>query len=340
MKIAHHAEQHSGVLTRCPLTAVSEWATDGCGAMRCDAMRCDAVRCGCAAIRHLPDVEVLACAARSLDDAKAFAKLFKSEHTGPGWRKQPQESKRSAKTKQCDTHGCLCLSAAFVCCSLMSAYVVCSIPRSYGSYAEIAADPDIEVMYVGTLHPQHAAPAMLCLNAGKHVLVEKPFAVTAADGAEVIALAQRKGLFLMEAMWTRFIPSICKVRELIAEGVIGTPKMVHASFGFLMQGPEVVPRLWQNQHAGGCTLDLAVYPIALASMIFGEGGKNAPSKIMATGDLSEGEKVDTQIGVTLQSVGRRNSARLPARLSPRSRGCLVASHPLVVVSCVSVSLLC
>lgn len=201
------------------------------------------------AIRHLADVEVVACAARSLSDAQAFAKMF-------------------------------------------------NIPAAYGSYAELVADPNVEIVYIGTLHPAHAENATLALEAGKHVLCEKPFAVTERDGAAVVALAQRKGLFLMEAMWSRFQPAQAAVRRLIAEGVIGEPRTVQASFGFRM-GP-ATPRLWENRHAGGAALDLGVYPIALASMVFSEGGAREPVQVSAVADLSEGEQVDTHLAVTIK----------------------------------------
>ena len=230
----------------------------------CDRQQCSPPPCspppsmphGCspcavcvAAIRHLSDVLIVACAARSLDDAQAFAKLF-------------------------------------------------NIPRAYGSYAELVADASVQVCYIGSLHPQHADLSTLCLEGGKHVLCEKPFAVTARDAESVVALAHRKGLFVMEAMWSRFVPSIVRAREILASGVLGEVKVVQAPFGFRM-APDT-PRLWENKHAGGATLDLGVYPIALASMVFSAGGTVEPSRITAAGELSQDEKIDTQLSITLQ----------------------------------------
>jgi dihydrodiol dehydrogenase / D-xylose 1-dehydrogenase (NADP) len=220
---------------------------------RCRLWRCAFIDVVPSAIAHLPDVELVACAARSLSDATEFAQKF-------------------------------------------------HIPSAYGSYAELVADARIEVIYIGTLHPQHAEHAIFALNGGKHVLVEKPFAVNHAEAVSIVEAARASGKFLMEAMWTRFLPSIAKVRSLIASGVIGVPKLVEASFGFHMASPSEVPRLWENKHGGGACLDLAVYPIALANMVFGQGGKKQPTKIVAVGDLSEGEKVDTHEAITLQSV--------------------------------------
>jgi len=106
------------------------------------------------------------------------------------------------------------------------------IPRAYASYEALAADPDVDAVYVSTPHPMHKECSLLCLSAGKAVLCEKPFTLNAAEAETVVLAARAKGVFLMEAMWTRFLPSIAKVRELIAGGAIGEPRMVMADFGF------------------------------------------------------------------------------------------------------------
>lgn len=201
------------------------------------------------AIRHLPDVAVVACAARREEDAVKFASLF-------------------------------------------------DIPRHYGSYEQLVADSEVDVVYVGSLHPQHCEHAVLALEAGKHVLIEKPMALNYEQGRRIVEAARKSGKFAMEAMWSRFLPVQAKVRDLIASGVIGRPRMVEASFGFSM--PEDRLRLWENRLGGGALLDLGVYPITLANMVFGMGGSNPPSKIHATGMLSEGEKVDIHDAITLQ----------------------------------------
>jgi len=181
------------------------------------------------------------------------------------------------------------------------------IAHAYGSYQELVSNPSIDVVYIGTLHPQHAEHTTLCLEHNKHVLCEKPMAVNAKQSERVIALAKEKGLFLMEAMWTRFMPAHAHVRKLLDEGRIGRVTMVQASFGFWMR-PNV-DRLWKNEHAGGTILDLGVYPITLANQVFGARGKKPPTKITAVGDLSEGEKIDTQTSITLQ-YGSRETAVL------------------------------
>jgi predicted dehydrogenase len=95
------------------------------------------------------------------------------------------------------------------------------LDRAYGSYAEILADPDVDVLYVATPHPQHHALAIGALRAGKALLVEKAFTATTAGAVEVVELARETGIFVMEAMWTRFLPAVVALRELVADGAIG-----------------------------------------------------------------------------------------------------------------------
>ena len=108
--------------------------------------------------------------------------------------------------------------------------------RRYASYEALAADPEIDIVYVATPHPMHHTAAKLCLEAGKAVLCEKPFTVNATEAREVIALARERKLFLMEAMWTRFLPLMVRFRELIAAGAIGEPRLLTADFGFRASG--------------------------------------------------------------------------------------------------------
>lgn len=132
----------------------------------------------------------------------------------------------------------------------------------------MVADPDVDVIYVGTPHPMHQRDTMTCLEGGKPVLCEKPFAMNTVETDAMIALAQDKGLFLMEAMWMRFFPAMQKVCALIAEGAIGKVRMVKASFGFRSQwqpeGRQLNPEL-----GGGALLDVGVYPVSFANMVFG-----------------------------------------------------------------------
>lgn len=105
-------------------------------------------------------------------------------------------------------------------------------PKRYASYEALAADPDVQVVYIATPHPQHKDAALLCLKNGKSVLLEKPFTVNAKEAAEVIECARAQDVFIMEAMWARFFPAMVKVRELISAGAIGEVRMVQADFGF------------------------------------------------------------------------------------------------------------
>jgi predicted dehydrogenase len=143
------------------------------------------------------------------------------------------------------------------------------IARAYGSYAELAADEKIDVIYVATPHNVHHSAARTCLEAGRAVLVEKPFTTTAADAEDLVALARERNLFAMEAMWTRFNPLVARVRELVADGAIGEVKSVYADFS------ENVPFdaahwLWAPELAGGALFDLGVYPVSFAWMLLGE----------------------------------------------------------------------
>ena len=122
-------------------------------------------------------------------------------------------------------------------------------------------------MYISTPHPMHQGNALLCLEAGKAVLLEKPFTINAGEAEAVINLARQKGIFLMEAMWTRFHPAIVRTRELLAQGVIGDVLMVQADFGFRGDfSPE--HRLWNPDLGGGGLLDVGIYPVSFASMIY------------------------------------------------------------------------
>lgn len=143
-----------------------------------------------------------------------------------------------------------------------------NVPRRYASYAELAADPDIDIVYVATPHTMHAENCLLCLRHGKAVLCEKPFTINAGQAAEVIAVARERGLFLMEAMWTRFLPAIVRVRDLVAAGAIGEVRMIASDFGF-RAGVDPHSRLFNPTLGGGSLLDVGVYTVSLTSMIFG-----------------------------------------------------------------------
>ncbi|MDP6108107.1 MAG: Gfo/Idh/MocA family oxidoreductase, partial [Candidatus Brocadiia bacterium] len=154
-------------------------------------------------------------------------------------------------------------------------------PRRHASYEALAADPDVDIVYVATPHPQHKPCSMLCLEAGKAVLCEKPLTVNAAEAEELVACARGRGLFLMEAMWTRFFPLMDKVRELLAADAIGEARMLQVDLGFRADF-DPASRLFNPLLAGGALLDVGVYCVALSSMVFGE-----PSRAMGLAHLAE-----------------------------------------------------
>lgn len=143
------------------------------------------------------------------------------------------------------------------------------IPTAHGSYEALVADPDVDVVYVATPHPMHFADATLALDAGKHVLVEKAFTINAGQAKQLVDLAETKGLVVLEAMWTRFLPHMVRLRELIAQGVIGDVRTVIADHNqSLPQNPE--HRLQNPDLGGGALLDLGIYPVSFAWDILGE----------------------------------------------------------------------
>lgn len=140
--------------------------------------------------------------------------------------------------------------------------------RAYGSYRELIAADDVDVIYISTPHRQHAAIARAALAAGKAVLVEKAFTCTVAGTRGVIDDARKYERFAMEAMWTRFTPLVVRMRELLADGAIGEVRAVHADLGIVRQ-VDPADRLWDLAQGGGALLDLGVYPVAFAQMVLG-----------------------------------------------------------------------
>jgi len=143
------------------------------------------------------------------------------------------------------------------------------IPTRHSSYDALANDPNVDLIYVATPHNFHKENTILCLEAGKGVLCEKPFTINRAEAEEVLAVAEREQRFLMEAMWTRYVPSVLQAMKWIEEGVIGDVRMVRASFGFHSTS-ESNPRLWDPANGGGSLLDVGIYPITIAHLAFGK----------------------------------------------------------------------
>ena len=149
------------------------------------------------------------------------------------------------------------------------------VAHRHGSYEALVDDPDVDVVYVATPHPFHHANALLALEHGKPVLVEKAFTMNAVEARDLVRVAREKQLFLMEAMWTRFLPHVVAVRRLLLDGALGDVLMVEADHGqWFEKDPR--SRLFAPELGGGAMLDLGVYPVSFASMVLG-----TPSRIEA-----------------------------------------------------------
>ncbi|MDQ4127047.1 MAG: Gfo/Idh/MocA family oxidoreductase [Actinomycetota bacterium] len=199
------------------------------------------------------------------------------------------------------------------------------IPRRYASYEDLAADPDLDVVYVATPHPFHAGNAELCLGAGKAVLCEKPFTVNAAEAERVVGLARERGLFLMEGMWTRFFPLMERVRALISNGGIGELRMLTADFGFRTD-LDPASRLFAPDLGGGALLDVGVYCVSLASMVLGPPLRTAGrSHIGETG-------VDEQAAVILEhQAGRLSTLSIGIRTATPQEATILGTEGYVKI---------
>lgn len=154
------------------------------------------------------------------------------------------------------------------------------IATAHGSYEDLVADSLVDVVYIATPHPFHHANALLALNAGKHVLVEKAFTMNAGQAQEIVDLAEAKGLVALEAMWTRFLPHMVRIRELIQDGTIGEVRKVVASHNQSLP-KDPAHRLNDPALGGGALLDLGIYPVSFAFDILG-----APASIKASASTS------------------------------------------------------
>ncbi|CAH7457597.1 trans-1,2-dihydrobenzene-1,2-diol dehydrogenase [Phodopus roborovskii] len=171
-----------------------------------------------------------------------------------------------------------------------------NIPKAYGSYEELAQDPNVEVAYIATQHPQHKSAVLLCLAAGKAVLCEKPMGVKAAEVREMAAEARSRGIFLMEAIWSRFFPAMEALREVLVQGTIGDVRVARAEMGIQVTW---LPRATDLSQAGGSLLDLGIYCIQFLSTVF---GAQKPEKISAVADIHE-TGVDSTVSVLLWYPG-------------------------------------
>ena len=174
------------------------------------------------------------------------------------------------------------------------------LPKAYGSYEELVADPEVDAVYVASPHSEHHAHALLAIRAGKHVLVEKAFTRNAAEAREVVEAARAADVTVMEAMWTRFMPRADVVRRLLADGALGELDTLLADHG---QPLTHVKRLMDPMLAGGALLDLGIYPVSYAIFVLG-----LPGRVQAIGDLTEGG-VDRQVAIVLDRFADHPHAR-------------------------------
>ena len=181
-----------------------------------------------------------------------------------------------------------------------------SMPRAYKNYEDLVSDKDLDVIYIATPNHRHKDHCLLALEAGKHVLCEKPFTLDAEEAREVIALARRKQLFCMEAMWMRFMPVMSTLRNRLEAGVIGEVRMVKANLGFPVSFDED-NRFSSREMGGGALFDLGIYTLSLASYLFGQ-----PTQVVSQASIGS-TGVDEQSAFIL-SYGQEKLAILHTSL--------------------------
>jgi predicted dehydrogenase len=177
------------------------------------------------------------------------------------------------------------------------------IPKAYGNYKDLANDPDVDVIYIATPHTFHFENTLMCLEAGKHVLCEKPIGMNSQQLVDLMNTAREKHLFLMEALWTRFLPSYLKFRELILNGSIGEVRMIQSDFGFISPNNNE-HRLRNRKLGGGSLLDIGIYPVFLALDIAGE-----PENILSTAIFSD-QHIDESCSVLFNYHSKKIIASL------------------------------
>ncbi|WP_262699523.1 MULTISPECIES: Gfo/Idh/MocA family protein [Streptomyces] len=166
------------------------------------------------------------------------------------------------------------------------------IARAHGSWRDLAGDPEVDVVYIATPHSAHHAAAALCLEAGKAVLCEKPLTLNLAQAQDLVTIARKRNVFLMEAMWTYVNPAVLRMKELIADGAIGEVRSVHADFSIALPY-DATHRLHDPIQGGGAVLDLGVYPASFAHLLLG-----VPEAVSAWAHLNP-RGVDDNTGILL-----------------------------------------
>ncbi|WP_182112972.1 MULTISPECIES: Gfo/Idh/MocA family protein [unclassified Actinotalea] len=185
------------------------------------------------------------------------------------------------------------------------------VPTVHEGYEALVADPQVEAVYVASPHSEHRAHALLAIRAGKHVLVEKSFTRNAVEAQEVVDAARAAGVFVMEAMWTRFLPHVVALRSVLERGDIGEVVTLIADHGQAFGHLPATHRLHDPSLAGGALLDLGVYPVSFAHDLLG-----VPDRVQATGSLTP-TGVDGQLSIAL-GYGERTQASLSTTLWSRT----------------------
>lgn len=183
------------------------------------------------------------------------------------------------------------------------------IERALGSYEQLVADDQVDVVYVATPHTSHLAHATLGLEQGRPVLVEKPFTTNTADSRRLVALARDRGLFAMEAMWTRFCPAVARLRELVADGAIGEVRTVTADLG-VRHPVDPAAESYDPGQGDGLLFHLGVYPVSFAQMLLG-----TPEAVVAHGTVHP-SGADVEESVLLRYPGGRSALLFASLRSP------------------------
>lgn len=199
------------------------------------------------------------------------------------------------------------------------------IPHAHGSYEALVADDSVDVVYVATPHPMHIDNALLAIDAGKHVLIEKPVTLNAKDAARIAQRASERGVIVMEAMWTRFLPHMVRIRELLASGALGEVRTVLADHTqALPTNPE--HRLQNPDLGGGALLDLGIYPVSFAIDVLGlPQGIRAHASMTPTG-------VDRQTAMILDYAdGRQAVLHTALDTAGPNRAAIIGTQGLIEI---------
>jgi predicted dehydrogenase len=176
-----------------------------------------------------------------------------------------------------------------------------AIGRAYGSYEQLVADPDVDIVYVAAPHSEHLALSLLAIDAGKHVLIEKPMALSASQAEDIASAARKAGVLAAEAMWTRYLPQFDVIDQLLQRGDLGLVRLATADVGWRM-GPDAPPRFFDPAQGGGAALDMGVYGYWFAQFAIGR-----PLRIRALGSMT-GSGADDQAVVALTGAGNRHAS--------------------------------